>query len=180
MKILIKTLEHTDYFEILRTFKSADDRIFMLSNIGHKFILIELIAFNFVTVINEIAPEKAGEWSVTLENETIEYDKLVFKPIDDSRTALILDQHEYFVVFKQDGIFYQLENAEFDNRDMPPAPKNFPFKMPFPGAVFRLLLKQKDPIENITIDEYLDRIRHVGFNNLTAEEKHGLDILSQL
>ena len=73
MKINIKTLDHTSTFNVLRVFKTLNNRVFILTSLDRKFILIELIAFNYLTVINEIEPDIAGEWTIAAEDEKLKY-----------------------------------------------------------------------------------------------------------
>jgi len=167
MKIIVKISDYTEHINIISVYKSNTHRIIMFAEIMFRFAAIELIAFNNLTVIDELS---MINFNKLVSTNTINFQNMTLKKLDDNIIKLILNQSQYNLIFKTNNEYYELD--ELDTKDslnlLPTSNLDFAFKV---------YLKKSEILNEYIIDDYLDKIRLVGLNNLTKEEKTRLDKL---
>lgn len=170
-----------EQIDVIRLFKESDGRMFILASADHKFIFIELIAFNKISIISEVDPYEAVEWTKADTNEMFYIEDIFFYPLNILDNEKFLTYADYNIIYKQQDKYWTLEDSNVDNVltsiNFPPP---LPSSVTGASAVVKIQFKIIDPISKRNINDYLDRIRQVGYNNLTPIEKDGLDVLSSL
>lgn len=168
-----------EQIDIIRLFKDTEGKIFLLAHADAKFIFIELLAFNKIVIISEVTAHEALTWTKAENEEEFYIEDIFFHPLNILDTNSILTYKDYNIIYKQQDKYWTLENSNTNNIL---ASVNFPPPIPMPNttSVLKIQFKKVNVIQNRTIDDYLDRIRQVGYNNLTPIERDGLDALSML
>jgi hypothetical protein len=168
MKIALQISDYIEHINVISVYKSDTNRIIMFAEIMFRFAVIELIAFNNLTVIDELTMTKFND--IILKDEVYFQDMLLTK-LNENNIKLILNQPIYNLVFKNNGVFYELDELNEMPDEIPDITSGLK------PTLFKVYLKQIDILDKYTVDDYLDKIRLVGLNNLTKEEKNRLDIL---
>ena len=169
MQINIKTIESEQEINILRVFKNEDNRIFLLGDAVSNFVFIELVAFNYVTVLAEVDGSIAEHWLAAAVDEELSFNDTSFRALTTQNSNKILNQAAYEIIVKKNGEYWQVQQPEIEDDILP---------VPFHNTIVRILMTRTNPTAHATIDDYLDRIREVGIDNLTAAEKQSLDTLT--
>jgi len=170
VKIAIKISDYIEYINVISVYKSDTNRIIMFAEIMFRFAAVELIAFNNLTVVDELTMTKFNK---LISKNTINFQDMILKKLDEETIKLILNQKQYNLIFRTDNDYYELDdfNTTESSDILPSTDLNFAFKV---------YLKKSEILNNYTIDDYLDKINQVGINNLTKEEKIRLDALVQI
>jgi hypothetical protein len=170
MKISIKISDYIENINVISVYKSDTNRIILFAEILYRFAAIELIMFNNLTVIDELSISKFNE-IINNENDIIFHDMILIK-LNDNDIKLVLNQLEYNLIFKNNGEFYEL-----DELNEMPQDSITNISSNFKNTMFKVYLKRSNILNKYTINDYLDKIRLVGVNNLTNEERKRLDLL---
>jgi len=170
MKILIKISDYIENVNVISVYKSDTNRIILFAEILYKFAAIELIAFNNLTVIDELTISKFNE--IINNKDNVIFQDMKLTKLNENDIKLVLNQSEYNLIFKNNDEFYELDELnEMTQDDIQNISPNFK------NTMFKVYLKRSDILDKYTIDDYLDKIRLVGINNLTNEERKRLDLL---
>jgi len=165
MKIAIKISDYIEHINIISVYKSDTNRIIMFAEIMFRFAAVELIAFNNLTVIDELTITKFNK---LISKDIINFQDMTLKKLDDNTIKLILNQEQYNLIFKTNNEYYELDELNTTDSSNLMSSTEFNF-------AFKVYLKKSEVLNNYTIDDYLDKINQVGINNLTKEEKIRLD-----
>lgn len=178
MIITIKlTNDNIEEVDVIRLFKDFNSRIFMLSNAFGSFMLMELIAFNNLVIIREVDPTDAEIWINANDDDVLSSDDITFNPLNINESEKILTYVEYLIIYAQHEKFWTLNNKKINDLNFPmPAPDQDTNDKS--NKVIKIMFKAADPTGNRTLNDFLDRIIKVGYNNLTLIERKKLDELS--
>ena len=174
--------------DVNKAFITDDHRIFFISKISFEHLLFEYIINDYIRVGRPLIDQ---ELNTLLECEDekyitiIEYsdeEAVIFKPLSENRIEKILNKNAYKICFHVNNNFFELADVnkeEFEKmkQHTPGIESAFDFGM-FNLPVFQIFFTECNFEENLEIDNLLDRINTVGYDNLTKIEKEELISLS--
>jgi hypothetical protein len=187
-QIKVKTMNAEVDIDVNKAFITDDHRIFFISKISFEYLLFEYIINDYIRVGRPLTDE---ELNTLLECEEEKYLTIIeyidessvrFKPLSEERIDKILNKQSYKICFHVNDKFFELAEINKDEFDKllqktPGIESAFDFGM-FNMPVFQIFFIECNFEENLEIDNLLDRINIVGYDNLTKMEKEELILLS--